>query len=85
MRKVTVAILVEYEVEGDAAAGVVGQHAVQLMPALPQFHIAHQTICTPVAVGILRADDGPARTARTPGRRADTRAADAEQEECPHA
>jgi hypothetical protein len=59
MRKVTVAVLIEYEVEGDAAACVVGQHAVNLMPDLPQFHIARTTICTPTAVGILRADDGP--------------------------
>jgi hypothetical protein len=58
-RTVTVAILIEYRVEGDASVSNVGSTAVAIgIPALPTFHVG-RTICTPTAVGILRADEGP--------------------------
>lgn len=58
-RTVTVAVLIEYRVEGDAPIADIGATAVGIgVPALPAFHV-NGTVCTPSAVGILRADEGP--------------------------
>lgn len=51
-RSVTVGVLIEYVVEGEAPIGEIGSAAVGLIPQLPQFHVKG-TVCTPVAVGKL--------------------------------
>jgi hypothetical protein len=52
LRKVSVAVLIEYEVEGDASPDEIGSAALRFIPPLPQFHV-NRTICAVTALGLM--------------------------------